>query len=220
MPANTKMWYDTQMYTKYPHTWYLPWCSSVSREDRGRVHKDLSHLEGQRVIVTEKMDGENTSMYSDHIHARSIDSRHHVSRDWVKKFWSERATEIPQGWRVCGENVFAKHSIEYKNLPSYFLGFSIWNDLECLSWDDTLEWFNLLNIEPVPTLYDGVYNEEKIRSLNLDLEKQEGYVLRVANSFTHDEFYNSVMKFVRDKHVRTTDFWMHEEVVPNKINPR
>lgn len=206
----------TTKWIKYPHTWYLPWCSSVSREDRGRVHKDLSHLEGQRVIVTEKMDGENTSMYSDHIHARSIDSRHHVSRDWVKKFWSERASEIPSGWRVCGENVFAKHSIEYDDLQSYFLGFTVWNDRnECLSWDDTLEWFDLLNIKPVPILYDGVYNEETVRSLNLDLEKQEGYVLRIAESFTYGEFYKYVMKFVRDKHVQTTDFWMHEEVVQN-----
>ena len=143
----------------------------------------------------------------------------------MKKFWSERAAEIPSGWRVCGEHMFAKHSIEYDNLPSYFLGFSIWNDHnECLSWDDTLEWFNLLNIEPVPILYDGVYNEESVRLnpviLDQDLNKHEGYVLRVADSFTYDDFYKSVMKFVRKNHVQTTDFWMHGEVVQNKVNPR
>ena len=48
----------TTKHIKYPHTWYVPWCSSVSREDRGRVVKDLSHFEDQDVIVTEKMDGD------------------------------------------------------------------------------------------------------------------------------------------------------------------
>jgi hypothetical protein len=165
------------------------------------------------------MDGENTSMYSDHIHARSLDSRHHSSRDWVKQFWAARADAIPPGWRVCGENVFAKHSIAYDNLRSYFLGFSVWNDHNvCLSWDDTLEWFDLLDITPVFILYDGVYNEEKIRPLDLlDYDKHEGYVLRVADEFAYSEFSKSVLKHVRKNHVQTSDFWMHGEVVPNNL---
>ena len=208
----------TTRWIKYPHTWYLPWCSTPSREDRGRIHKDLSFLEGQRVIVTEKMDGENTSMYSDHIHARSLDSRHHSSRDWVKLYWALRQYEIPEGWRICGENVYARHSIAYDELQSYFLGFSIWNDRnDCLSWDDTLEWFKLLDVDPVPVLYDGVYDEEKVRALEPDPTKHEGYVLRVANSFSYSDFHKSVMKFVRDNHVQTSDFWMHGEVIPNKL---
>jgi len=43
-----------------------------------------NRLIGREVVVTEKMDGENTTMYCDNIHARSIDGRHHPSRDWVK----------------------------------------------------------------------------------------------------------------------------------------
>ena len=52
---------------KYPSTPYL----------------DLTNfpLIGKQVIVTEKMDGENTSMYRHRIHARSIDSLPHPSRD-------------------------------------------------------------------------------------------------------------------------------------------
>lgn len=36
------------------------------------------------VVITEKMDGENTTLYRDGLHARSLDSRHHPSRNWVK----------------------------------------------------------------------------------------------------------------------------------------
>src|SRR3546814_9804484 len=44
---------------------------------------------------------------------------------WVKQFRSGIAADIPEGWRVCGENLFAKHSIHYTALPTYFMGFSI-----------------------------------------------------------------------------------------------
>src|SRR3546814_8478297 len=78
----------------------------------------LAAFEGKRVIVTEKMDGENTTLYRDYIHARSVDGRSHPSRDWVKQFRSGIAADIPEDWRVCGENLFAKHSIHYTALRS------------------------------------------------------------------------------------------------------
>ena len=63
-------------------------------------------LIGQYVIVTEKMDGENTNMYRDRIHARSIDSSHHESRSWVKSFHAQIKDSIPSGVKICGENLY------------------------------------------------------------------------------------------------------------------
>jgi hypothetical protein len=41
------------------------------------------------------------------------------------------------------------------------MGFSVWDDKNnCLSWNDTIEWFNLLEIQHVPAIYDGIYNEK------------------------------------------------------------
>ncbi|WP_444997397.1 RNA ligase family protein [Aliikangiella sp. IMCC44359] len=123
---------------KYPRTPHLPWSPGATRDDIRCV--DSKIFEDRMVVVTEKMDGENATLYKNHMHARSIDSRHHPSRDWLKKFHASIAYNIPAGWRICGENLFAQHSIAYKNLSSYFYGFSIWNeDNDCLSWKDTLE---------------------------------------------------------------------------------
>ena len=83
---------------------------------------------GREVVVTEKLDGENTTMYTDYIHARSLDSHHHPSRDWVKQLHGEIGYKIPVGWRVCGENMYARHSIVYYDLTTYFYGFSIWDE--------------------------------------------------------------------------------------------
>ena len=37
--------------------------------------------------------------------------------------------------------MFAKHSIYYDNLTTYLYGFHIWDNHKCLSWKETLEWF-------------------------------------------------------------------------------
>jgi hypothetical protein len=195
-------------YVKYPRTYHLPWSEGKTKDDK--TLKDCSQFEGKRVIVTEKMDGENTSIYKDYIHARSIDGRDHWSRSWVKNLQAKIGYEIPEGWRFCGENLYAKHSIGYKDLSSYFALFSIWNEKnECLSWDETVAYADMLDIKMVPTLYDGVWDEKLIRGLYTQAKRevQEGYVVRVADSFPYLAFTKSVSKFVRVEHVATSHHW-------------
>ena len=205
---------------KYPRTHHLPWSQGKTEDDR--VMQDLSGFIGNRVIVTEKMDGENTSIYHDYLHARSIDGRNHPSRAWVKNFWGNICGDIPEGWRVCGENLYAKHSIHYDALDTYFMGFSVWNDKnECLDWDTTQEWFQLLGITSVPVLYDGIWNEKLIRGLydeKKDYNNREGYVVRIASGFAYGQFKKSVAKFVRANHVAPeSHHWFAQQIVPNKL---
>lgn len=219
LAAGMKLPHFTQ-YVKYPRTWHLPWSQGATSDDR--VLENTANFRGRTVIVTEKMDGENTTMYSDYIHARSVDGRSHPSRAWVKNLHGQIGWQIPEGWRICGENLFAEHSIPYRDLPSYFMGFSIWNEKNtCLSWPETLEWFDLLGIKPVPVLYNGLYKGDEIRALyddKKDWEKREGYVIRLADAFSYGEFDSSVAKYVRKDHVRTAKHWMHgQPVKPNHL---
>jgi len=203
---------------KYPRTFHLP--SSRGRTSDDKVLKNIDHLLGQEVIITEKMDGENTTMYRDGFHARSIDSRHHPSRDWVAKFHGTIKHDIPEGWRICGENCYARHSIAYNTLKSYFLGFGIWDeDNQCLGWDDTLQFFELIGITPVTQLYRGIMFQNTIDNLvkKLDTNVIEGCVVRVVKPFGYDDFHKSVAKWVREFHVQTNEHWMHGAVVPNKV---
>jgi hypothetical protein len=205
--------FDTMFveYVKYPRTYHLPWSPGKTEDDR--TFQDLSVFEGKRVIVTRKMDGENFSGYRDYCHARSVDGRGHYTRDWAKNFWMQRSYELPEGWRVCAENLYAVHSIKYKDLPGYLLGFSIWNEKnECLSWDETVEWFSLLDMPIVPVLYDGIWNDAAIKKLydeKTDRDVHEGYVVRLADSFEYKNFKTSVAKYVRANHVGTNAHWMY-----------
>lgn len=204
-------------YVKYPRTFHFPWSDGITPSER--VHTSTEQFEGKNVVVTRKMDGENTTMYYDYIHSRSIMTRYHPSRDWVKRFHSTIKREIPKGWRICGENLYAKHSILYKKLVSYFLGFSIWNENNvCLSWKETLEWFTLLGILPVSVIYDGVWNETVIRKFDdEDRRHHEGYVVRIADSFHYDDFTKFVGKYVRKNHIQTDQHWTRGKIVPNKM---
>ena len=202
--------------TKYPRTPHLPWSPGATSDDVHLV--DVGHFEGLEVVVTEKLDGENTTMYRDYIHARSIDSRRHPSRDWVKGLHATIARQIPAGWRLCGENVFAQHSVSYDNLRSYFYVFSIWNEENlALSWDETVDWVELLGLVTPPVLYAGTWDELLIREIKVDTTRVEGYVVRLASGFTHADFSQSIAKWVRPDHVQSEEHWIHSAVVPNRL---
>lgn len=204
---------------KYPSTPHLPQSPGRSQDDT--TVRDTSHFAGRSVVVTEKLDGENATLYHHHYHARSLDSRHHPSRDWIKRFWAAKRHDIPSNLRICGENLYARHSIGYDGLRSYFYGFSVWDNERnlCLSWAETLDWFALLDIVPVPVLYEGVYSDAIIGKLinAIDTETQEGFVVRAADAFSYDAFANNMAKWVRPRHVQTDTHWMHAEIVPNGL---
>lgn len=207
------------MLYKYPRTMHLPWSPGLQSDDK--VIRTLDGFVGKRVVVTEKMDGENATLYRNCYHARSIDSKHHVSRDWIKSFHSTVKNSIPENWRICGENLYAEHSIKYDNLPSYFMGFSVWTDENiCLSWEDTIEWFELIGVVPVNVWWLGAFEDFMSRHTEFDnraSDHVEGYVIRIAEAFPFNNFENSVGKFVRKGHVQTSEHWMHKPVIANKL---
>ncbi|AWB43739.1 2'-5' RNA ligase [Paenibacillus sp. CAA11] len=209
------------MLMKYPKTMHLPWSRSYTDDDK--ILRDVKAFEGKEVVVTEKMDGENTTMYLDYIHARSIDSKDHLSRHVVKTIHAGIKYRIPEGFRLCGENVYAKHSIRYEQLPSYFMLFSIWDDRNvCLSWGDTEALAEELGLPTVPVLYRGPWDETLIRQecytgKSVCGGEQEGYVVRLADAFPYDEFKQSLAKFVRKNHVQTDEHWLSKPVEPNGL---
>lgn len=203
---------------KYPRTYHVPWSPNLQNDDR--MMEDTSRWDGMQVVITEKVDGENTTMYNDYMHARSLEYESAIWRDRIKPIHGAIKFDIPEGWRICGENMSAVHSIHYENLPSYFLMFSIWNDQNvCLSWDETREWAVLLGVSLVPTLYEGIWDETVCRIISdrLDVDKQEGLVIRPAGSFAFRDFRNVVGKWVRKAHVKTDQHWTRKPVEYNGL---
>lgn len=213
---------------KYPRTPHLPWSPGATKDDVFIESASWELLKEVPIVITEKMDGENTTMRRDKIHARSLDSGDHPSRAWVKSMHAQLAWEVPDSWRICGENLYAKHSIYYPALKSYFQVFAIFDDLLniCMAWADTVAYAKLLGLTTVPVIYEGTWGKEAEQAIigyMLEKEKNgqemEGYVVRCAHYFSTENFQARVAKVVRSHHVQTTEHWMQEKVIPNGYAP-
>jgi hypothetical protein len=206
------------MKVKYPKTRHLSFSKGLTRGDK--VIKTLSNFIGKEIVALMKMDGENSTLMKDCIFARSLENTDHESQHWLKGLWGNINYEIPDEWRICGENLFAEHSISYKELPSYFMVFNIWDENNrTLSYDDTIEWCDLLKLEHTPLLWRGIFDENILKDIasKFDTEKNEGFVIRLTESFDYKDFETCTAKWVRASHVKTSSHWKYEKIVRNGL---
>lgn len=204
---------------RHPRTLHLPWSQTVGKDDR--VISTLEHLRDREVVVTAKLDGECTTMYHDRLHARSPTSGRHPSRSRVTALWGRISHVLDANWRVCGENMQARHAIGYRNLPSVFFVHSLWFRDTVMSWDFTQNWCrHAIGVPTVPVVWRGPYS----RVPWLDLGKceftgwcdhDEGYVVRDAADFECGAWDTRVAKFVRGGFQPGADHWMHAPMVEN-----
>lgn len=212
-------------YVKFPKIFHLPFSEGVDeRTDKVFTPEELqASFVGEDIVVTEKMDGENISMYQDSLHGRSLNSPHQRYRDWVKAFHARLAHNIPESWRICGEYLRYEHSIHYRGLPAYFLVLAIYNEGNvCLSWEETFDYARVLGLDTVPVLYRGRYDETAVKACYTGRSRfgdsiQEGYVLRIDGRIRWNQHQRSIGKFVRKGHVQTTHGWRHGRKVLNEL---
>jgi len=209
---------------KYPRTFHLPYSLTITDDDK-RLSSDEQFINMDEVVVTTKMDGENASVYPDgFIHARSIDGNKHEWQDWLKRYVRTWCFDIPEGWRVCGENLYPRHSIAYhfSDEKDFFQVFGIYNEKnECIAWDEVEQWCEMLGVRHVHVLFRGAYDKDQIIAAFNDFKIKskddvEGFVIRNAGSFAFDDFARNVGKYVRANHVQTDEHWT-EHWIPNEI---
>lgn len=205
------------MTKKYPRTFHVPISPGASSDDK--IMTSLEGLAVDDLVITEKMDGENTTLHRGGCHARSPDSRNHPSRDWLKAFAAGLTPQLAEGERIVGENLYARHSVGYDALPAWFLGFAWILGDEVQPWDLTLMRFEELGITPVPVLWRGAFRPGLFETIaaGLDPDRQEGFVARVAAAFPEAEMPRRMGKYVRAGHVQSETHWMHAPLVPNGL---
>jgi hypothetical protein len=201
--------------SKYPRTYHLPYSPGTTNDDK--ISDSVSSLIGIDIVITEKLDGSNSSITKDGVYARS-----HVDfskNPWDKEVWNIFhliKRDLDEDVFLFGENLEGVHSIEYTNLDSYFYIFGIRDNNIWIPWEKVEEYSYLLDIPTVPVLFKGVVNSEKELKQIVDKlvsEKselggeREGIVVRRADMFHNDDFAENVMKCVRKDHVTTDEHW-------------
>lgn len=216
-------------YYKYPRTFHLPYSPKRGSDDKVLI--DDSDFEGKYIVVLEKMDGENTTIYTNHLHARSVDSVKDESHRWLERFQNFIIPQLNQlsNWRICGENMFYKHTVSYQDLESVFLGYSIWLENQnqesnySLSWHATKAIFDKIGISYPTIIYEGVYDKkailEKFEEYRNQKNRQvEGFVIRLESSFLYQDFSKSVAKYVCDDfEITTNKHWRYEAKTLNQL---
>jgi hypothetical protein len=206
---------------KYPRTYHLPFSPGTTSDDR--IAKDVSSLTaGSRVVMTEKLDGENTCLNVRGVFARSHGAP--TRNPWASYLWEmhARLKEDLKTLELFGESLYAVHSIKYSGLPSYFFLFAVRDGERWLAWDEVAEYAGIIGVPTVPVLYEGTVSPDELRPLveasivrpsrlsstgGLPASSTEGVVIRLADAFEDAAFPTSVYKWVRRGHVRTTEHW-------------
>ncbi len=202
--------------SKYNRTYHLDFSPGATSDDR--IADTVDTLIGIPIIITEKLDGENTGMTNDGVYARS-------HAEFTISPWSREVRQLhkqkvegnlEENVFIFGENMEGIHSIEYSDIDSYFYMFGIRDNNTWLSWDKVEEYSYLLDIPTVPILYNGIINSKKeltnivTRIMNepsgLGGEK-EGIVIRKHGQFDDEDFADYLQKWVRKDHVTTDEHW-------------
>lgn len=220
------------MSEKYPRTFHVPWSKGATNDDK--IATDLSCVINTDIIITEKIDGSNTSLEAIGCFARTHSGPPtHLSFDGLKALHSTIKYKIPDNCQLFGEWAFAKHSIEYDKLPGYFLLFAVREvgpsdkfDPIWASWEEVEMWSKEIEVSTVPVLFKGqVKTQNELQELTESFMNQpscygeirEGIVIRAQCGFTNHSFKNHVFKMVRENHVQTSEHWKNQEIVKNKL---
>lgn len=193
---------------KYPRTLHLPFSKSITSNDKV-LHNYLDYFKGKKVVITEKMDGENMTIYNDYFHSRSITANKKEYQTYMYSLIVHIQQELSDNIRLCAEYMYATHSIKYDNLQGYLYLLSVWDNNKCLSWDKVKEYSDKYNL-PIPLeLYTGIFSEkELLKSIKIaENNGSEGVVMRVYDSFDYDNFSTNVVKYVRENHIQTDSSW-------------
>jgi hypothetical protein len=179
------------------------------------------------LVINEKLDGSNLCMTAHKILARThAHAAGHPSFDMAKRVWAELRSRIPPGISIFGEWLFARHSIQYRALPGYFVVFGVRDDASGAwwSWDGTVQQARILDLPTAPLLWSGqVHGELELRGQVARIMAQpssfvgarEGVVVRLAGPMT--DFGVSIAQWVRAGHVTTEDHWSSQPIVRNGL---
>lgn len=204
--------------SKWVRTPHLPWSEGKTADDI--VMNEWWNIDNTDLVLTEKLDGECTTMTRDKVHARSEDSKDHPSRHLIKRLHAEIGWKIPEGMEIIGENTTAVHSIYYPDMEDIFYLFAVVDYGVILSWNETQLMARMLDIPHVPVLKSGRFDLLWVKSYGMPDRSVygptvEGYVIRDAKRIAKEEWHRKAAKYVRPNHVQTNEHWMNKPMVRN-----
>lgn len=212
---------------KYGRTYHYPFSPGTTSDDRinHNYWQDLKEID--KVIHTEKLDGENTCLNQYGVFARSHAAPTiHPWTNYLKERWSSFKHDLGEV-EIFGENIYAVHSIRYPVIEHHFYVFGVRVLDTWLSWEEVQFYASLLDFPTVPVIAEetiDINNKEAFKEQVLSIVKKpsafqsydviseapcsmEGIVTRNLEAYKVANFKQNVFKYVRKDHVKTDQHW-------------
>jgi len=213
---------------KYGRTYHFPFSPGTTSDDRIN-HTYWEDIQIIEVLVhTEKLDGENNCLNQFGVFARSHAAP--STSPWtaqIRERWELIKRDLGE-IELFGENLYAIHSIEYKNIESYYYIFAVRYLDKWLSWEEVKFYAAMFDFPTVPELciqktkeitpeiieqqINGWARESSIFG-SIDTQTgeectREGIVTRNIEEYPVNDFAKNVFKYVRKGHVKTNEHWI------------
>lgn len=218
---------------KFPSTPHLTVLGTGSvRDDKVFSQQERDAFLKHEVIVEEKIDGANLGISFDgsgavHVQNRGDFLSKPYPGQWKKlESWLESNLNflfdvLHDQYILFGEWCFARHSVEYDDLPSWFLGFDIYDRasghfLSCAMRNHLLMQMRICR---TPLLGRGRFTFQDLQLFFkpscFGKKPSEGIYLR----HDQDEWLAARAKLVRPEFVQAIDVhWSRAGITPNKLN--
>lgn len=126
---------------------------------------------------------------------------------------------------IFGENLYAIHSIEYKDLDEHFFVFGIRYLDVWLSWEEVEFYAAFFGLPTVPVVMEeepesalsfesnvlGMIKEssafDSVDNFTKEICTMEGIVSKNKNEFSVEDAKENIFKYVRKDHVKTDEHW-------------
>jgi hypothetical protein len=211
---------------KYGRTFHFPFSPGTTSDDRINQDywQDISQINS--IIHTEKLDGENNCLSKFGVFARSHATP--TTSAWtraIRERWQLLKNDLGK-YEIFGENLYAIHSIEYKNIEDHYFVFGVRELDHWLSWEETAFIAAAFDLPTVPiietcnqlqskTLFEKHFLEMVQQPSvfgSVDIQNHqpctlEGIVTRNADAYEVEDFAKNVFKYVRKGHVKTDEHW-------------
>ena len=198
---------------RYPRTPCWPQSPSYPRGDRAT--EDPESFTCREIVITEKLDGSNTTLRNGEALTRSGKR----TAPWLamaRKHHAWKLTGLDE--IIYGEDLYGVHSIAYAPMreEQTFRAFALLRGSILTSWDELVEITESLEIPRVPVLFRGEFSN--VKELNEFIQQahreksvlgpdREGVIVRTSGEFPLERLAQNVCKSVRADHVQAGEHW-------------
>ena len=164
---------------RFPHTPHIDWLGDgMPRDDKVLTEPEIEALLAQPIRVEEKLDGANLGISlraTGELRAQNrgqyllepFAGQFSRLNSWLGQHQYALCDNLQSDWIVFGEWGAARHSLDYDNLPDWFVVFDVYDRTEQKFWSCARRnaLAEKLGLAVVPTLYQGAATLPELKEL-------------------------------------------------------